>query len=109
MSSTKTYRLAATFVMDHHDRGCGENDRVIRRTKTHYIVEMDAEGYEDMLTDADYYWDARHEMDGLEMICRSARRVLDALIQQGPPEGHAIERRGYSYRVVPVSPAGAPA
>ena len=101
--STKTYRLAALFAMDHYDRGCGQNDRVIRETKTHYTVEMDADGFSDMLTDADYYWDMRSEMDGLEGIYRSAKRVLDALLQQGPPPGYVITRRGYSYRVDPVT------
>lgn len=103
--STKIYKLAALFAMDHHDRGCGETDRIVRQTKLHWFVEMDAAGYEDMLTDADYYHDMRHEMDGLEGICRSAKRVLDALLEQGPPEGFAIERRGHSFHVVPMQAA----
>lgn len=103
MNATKTYRIAALFAMDHYDRGCGETDRVIRQTKNHYTVEMDAAGFSDMLTDADYYWEFRGEMDGVQGICRSAKRVLDALLEQGPPPGYVITKRGdCSYRVVPT-------
>jgi hypothetical protein len=99
---TKAYRLAALFTMDHHDRGCGVTDKVLRRGKHTVIVEMDGEGYSDMLTDADYYWDMRDEMDGLEGIVRSAKRVLDVLLREGPPPGYTVTRHRHSYRVVPI-------
>ena len=101
--STKTYTLAWTFVMDHWDRGCGQTDIEVKRTANRVTVTLDAEGYSDMLTDADYYWDMREEMDGLESIVRSAKRVLDVLLKQGPPEGYVVTRRGYSYRVDPIA------
>jgi hypothetical protein len=105
--TTKTYTLASTFADDHWERGCGETDIEVKRTANRVTVELDAEGYSDMLTDADYYWDMRSEMDGLEGIVRSAKRVLDALLQAGPPEGYVVTRRGYSYRVDLITPVPA--
>lgn len=99
---TKTYRLARTFCEDHWDRGCGETDKVLREMKRIVEVELDIDGFRDMLSDADYYWDLRTEMGGDE-LCRSAKCVLDALEKAGPPEGYAIERRGFSVRVVEVA------
>lgn len=85
--ATKTYRLARKFCEDHWERDCGETDNVLRVTERFVTVEMDAEGYEDMLSDADYYWSCRNMFDhGYSDIIGSARRVLDALRKQGPPE-----------------------
>jgi len=97
---TRTYTLAALFCDDHYDRGCGQTDVVVKRTATRLTVTMDVEGYRDMLSDADYYWDCRSEMDGLEGIYRSAKRVLDVLLREGPPAGYRLEKRGYNYYVV---------
>lgn len=104
---TKEYRLPPTFAMDHYDRGCGENDGIIKTNARVFIVEMDADGFRDMLTDADYYHDMRSEMDGLESICRSAKRALESLLEQGPPPGYMITRQRYSYAVVPSNENGA--
>jgi len=94
--NTKTYRLARTFSQDHWDRDCGDTDNVLRATDRLVWVEMDVDGYRDMLTDADYYWDLRGEMEMAE-LARSAKCVLDALVKAGPPEGYAVER--YEERV----------
>jgi len=104
--TTKTYTLAATFADDHWERECGLTDLVVKRTKNRVTVVMDAEGYSDMLSDADYYWDMRDET-GADSLSRSAKRVLDALLQAGPPEGYVVTRRGYSYRVDPITPVPA--
>lgn len=84
---TKVYRLPRRFAMDHWHRDCGRNDEIIRETKTHLYVEMDAEGYGDMESDADYYADAGSEMgrDYAGLIA-SARATLAALRKQGAPE-----------------------
>lgn len=100
--STAIYRIAATFADDHWERDCGATDVEIKRDKRTVTVVMDAEGYADMLSDADYYWDMRSET-GMDSLSRSAKRVMDALLQAGPPAGYAVERRGYSYRVVEVT------
>ena len=99
---TKTYRLARTFCEDHWDRGCGETDKVLREMTRLVEVELDIDGFRDMLSDADYYWDLRGEM-GMADLARSAKCVLDALEKVGPPEGYAIERSGFSVRVVEVA------
>lgn len=96
----KTYKLAPIFTMDHHDRGCGQTDEVKLQTKTYWAVEMDVDGYRDMLTDAAYYVEFQDEMDGLESICRSAARVLEVLVEQGPPSGYELVGFGGDYKVV---------
>ena len=106
MNATKTYTLAWLFVMDHWDRQCGETDVKVKQSGNRVTVSMDADGYRDMLTDADYYLVMRDEMDGLEGIVRSAKRVMDALLKAGPPDGYVVTRRGYSYCVDPIQSAG---
>ena len=85
--ATKTYRLARKFCDDHWDRGCGETDNVLRVTERFVTVALDAEGYADMLSDADYYWSCRDQFDpAYRDIIASASRVLDALRKAGAPE-----------------------
>lgn len=96
--STKDYRIAKVFAQDHWERDCGRTDEVLSENKVWYTVRMDADGYSDMLTDADYYCDpyVAREM-GMASLAQSAQRVRDALLKQGPPDGYAVERRGLSY------------
>lgn len=82
---TQVYRIATTFAIDHWERACGWNDVVIKVTKKGVTVEMDSDGYSDMLSDAEYYWEMRDEMS-LDSLCQSAKRVMDALVKAGPPE-----------------------
>lgn len=83
----KEYRIGKVFAQDHWDRGCGENDVIVRENGVFYIVRLDEAGYKDMLTDADYYWDMRKEMSewGGGDLCKAAKRTYDALVKQGPP------------------------
>ena len=86
MNTTKTYRLARTFCEDHWYRGCGDTDTIVSESNPFVVVEMDAAGYADMLSDADYYWTCRDQFDSdYRNLCASARRVRDALIKAGPP------------------------
>lgn len=106
MKTTKNYALAPLFVDDHWDRDRGESDKEISRGKYRLVVELDVEGYRDLLSDADYYWDMHDEPylreDGLDGLVRSAKRVLDVLLREGPPDGYRVERRGFSYAVIPM-------
>ena len=99
VTTRKTYKLAPIFTMDHHDRGCGQTDEVKLQTKTYWAVEMDIDGYRDMLTDAAYYVEFQDEMEGLESICRSAGRVLEVLVEEGPPDGYELVGVGGDYIV----------
>jgi len=84
--TTKIYRLPKKFADDHWGRECGETDRIVRETKTHYYVEMDMEGYRDMLSDADYYRDfARYEGFEWGPLAASAKATYDALHKAGAP------------------------
>ena len=93
--SHKSYRVAPKFVWDHWARDCGEND--VLRTEGKYVltVWLDQEGWDDMLSDADYYWDCRDEIIAgvpysyMRTLCDSAKRVADALRKQGRPDGGA--------------------
>jgi hypothetical protein len=84
--STKTYTVPATFYLDHIGRGCGETGKIIKETKTRVTVELDAEAFKDLLSDADYYWDCRSDMDMCRpAIINSAKRTLDVLSKAGAP------------------------
>jgi hypothetical protein len=84
--TTKIYRLPKKFADDHWDRDCGETDRTVRETKAHYYVEMDMEGYRDMLSDADYYRDFdRYEGFEWAPLASSARATYAALKKAGAP------------------------
>ena len=87
MTTRKIYKVPAKFYMDHHDRDCGETDIIIKQGKNVVIVEMDYEGYHDLLSDADYYWDCRDEFaDGYDGVIASAKRTMIALAKQPAPE-----------------------
>ena len=81
----KVYKVPALFYLDHRDRNCGENDTIIKQSKNIIIVEMDYEGYQDLLSDADYYWECRDQFDGYGSITASAKRTLAALAKQEAP------------------------
>lgn len=88
MSDTAIYRLSKCFADDHWSRGCGETDEIVRETKSHYYVKMDAGGYSDMLSDADYYCFMPGDFLEAHMFIgfiASARATLAALRKQGPP------------------------
>ena len=85
--TTKTYRIARKFAEDHWDRGCGETDNILRVTERFVTVALDADGYKDMVSDAEYYWSCRDQFDAdYRDVCASASRVLDALRKSGAPE-----------------------
>jgi hypothetical protein len=85
---TKLYRIAPTFAVDHWERECGQTDVIVKATRKGFTVEMDSAGYADMLSDADYYWECRDEMEMPELAA-SAKRVMASLKKAGPPEGAA--------------------
>jgi len=86
--TTKTYKLPKRFADDHWSRDCGETDKIVRETSTHYIVEMDAEGYSDMLSDADLYSDHTHFDPPQDYfgLAQSAKATVKALTAAGEPE-----------------------
>ena len=50
-----TVTVPLTFFKDHLNRGCGETDKVIRETKTTFVVELDQEAWTDLYSDAEVY------------------------------------------------------
>lgn len=86
MATRQVYKVPATFYLDHAGRDCGETDIVIKQSKYVVTVEMDYEGYHDLLSDADYYWDCRDEFDVRDSIIASAKRTLESLAKQPAPE-----------------------
>lgn len=87
---TKLYRIAPTFAVDHWERACGHTDVIVKSSRKGITVEMDAEGYADMLSDADYYWECRDEMEMPELAA-SAKRVMASLKKAGPPVAEVAE------------------
>ena len=87
---TKVYRIARTFAEDHWGRDLGNNDHVIKVTRTQVVVEMDDEGYSDMLSDAEHYACDGGGFDSeYRYLMQSAQRVAAALIKAGAPEVQA--------------------
>jgi len=82
---TKTYIVPAKFYFDHIDRDCGKTDKIINKKRNRVVVELDQDGYEDLLSDADYYWYCRDEMD--LALCKSAKRTMEILQLVGAPNG----------------------
>lgn len=101
-TATKEYRLPPTFARDHWERACGVDDVIISASSRAYVVEMDVAGYRDMLSDAEYYWECRSEMQ-MPGLTKSAKRVLEILVAVGPPAGYTVERVGHDYRVNPAA------
>jgi uncharacterized iron-regulated protein len=87
----KVYSVPTIFYDDHEGRDCGLTDKVIKRGKLITVVEMDYAGYQDLLTDADYYWDCRTEMDMVsKKIIRSAFSTLQSLQKQSAPQRNKV-------------------
>lgn len=84
--ASKVYTVPATFYLDHLGRDCGQTGKIIRETQTRITVELDDEAYKDLFSDADYYWDCRHDLDMCRpAIIQSAKRTLDVLTSMGAP------------------------
>lgn len=84
------YKVPAKFYEDHENRDCGLTDKVIKRNQLTVIVEMDYAGYQDLLTDADYYWSCRDSFDMVGRgLIQSARSTLSSLARQHAPKAHS--------------------
>jgi len=86
MNKPETFPAVITigklFVEDHWDRECGLTDKVIRETKKTITVELDEDGWVDLYSDADYYFNMITGYDpeeGLIPLGRAAKRVIDKM------------------------------
>lgn len=88
MSARATYRVPRSFADDHFARECSKTSKIIDVDGNNYIVEMDADGWGDMESDADYYVSMGTRELGREYfgLVSSARIALHRLRDQGPPE-----------------------
>lgn len=87
----KTYRLPPRFYYDHISRDLPETgvSTKLRGSTAHtLLVEMDASAYADLLSDADYYSEGSQFDPPLPGLVRSAKATVEALRQQGPPDGN---------------------
>lgn len=102
----RTYTVPAAFYADHVERGCGESDRVVKTTSRTVTVELDAAGYIDLRSDADYYANPATSRDMAECggfgaygLARSAAATLrrldaDPFTEAELVAGHAeLQRR----------------
>ena len=80
----RTYKVPALFYCDHADRSCGYTDKIINRGSKIITVELDYAGYNDLLSDADYYWECREDFE-MPALCASAKRTLNSLAKQEAP------------------------
>ena len=86
------YLIASGFAYDHWARDLGEGDIIAPAVHTKGVhahrvgVYLDAAGYDDMLSDAQYYADMRGELTGdAKWLADSAARVVKALLKRGAP------------------------
>lgn len=91
--ATKTYRLSPMFCNDHWSRDCGQTDKTVKEGKYCVYVQLDADGYADMLSDAELYSDHTHfdPPEDFYKLAQSAKRVVKVLKQEGPPEAAPAE------------------
>lgn len=89
----RRYRLAPNFVNDHWARALPEDpaavsDRVVE-TRNSILVELDERGYDELLSDANYYAtqmvSAGFNDPYARALCRSAARVAAKLVIEGRP------------------------
>ncbi len=82
------YRLPHYFYGDHVSRDLPAG-WIVRETKKHVFVELTTLDYNELLSDADFYWDQRQAfMDsdpGSLGLVTSARATATALRKQGAP------------------------
>ncbi len=81
----KNYRIPKRFYFDHVARGLATG-KIIRQTKTHVIIELDAASMLELLDDARFYADASYivEMMGREYLglSKSALSTVKVLERQ---------------------------
>jgi len=51
----RVIKIPQRFYQDHLYRECGQSGVIVQETKTHYVVELDQEAWDDLYSDADYY------------------------------------------------------
>ena len=82
----KLYVLPKRFYDDHRLRDCGRTGVVLESFTNTIVVQLDNAAFEDLRTDADYYWSCRDQFDSdYKSLCRSAKRTLDYLANVGAP------------------------
>lgn len=92
--ASKIYTISRVFAEDHWGRECGKSDVVIRGNKRTVRVLLDDDGYSDMLSDAEYYYDCRADFEeGYKDVIQSARRVMNTLKKVGPPVGEVPDKK----------------
>lgn len=85
-----TYRLPPAFYEDHCARDLPAGT-VVRTTKRSVYVELDADDYAELLSDARHYADRASGFDGLLGLRSSARATVNALVALGAPEDEHAE------------------
>jgi len=85
------YRIGKVFYDDHVYRECGQTGEVIEELKNQYVVSLDLEALNDLVSDASYYASANGFIPGLGNLHAAARRTLKALRKQGPPSGYRFK------------------
>lgn len=87
-AETKVYRVAASFFGDHQTRDLFIG-RVVRTMARTVDVELDAEGFEALRSDAVFYAEEMRDPENVDAetaaTSRSAERVVKALDKVGPP------------------------
>jgi len=77
--NTVTLRIPRSFYDDHINRDCGQTGRIVHQTKALYTVELDAEAFEDLRSDAEYYSDTSSFGFEYQGLCASAAATLRRL------------------------------
>lgn len=86
----RTIEIPRRFYDDHRFRECGQSGVIVKRTSTHYIVELDQEAWDDLYSDADYYGMDNPDEDlwmNYRGVVLSARTTLKVMKQHLEKEG----------------------
>jgi hypothetical protein len=87
-----TYKVTKAFYNDHLYRECGNAENIVKETKSHYVLELTSETFEDLLSDCAYYADpdvAKEMWNDHRGVVLSARSTLKVLRTLGAPEAKA--------------------
>jgi hypothetical protein len=83
MANDTTIKITVprSFVIDHIERDLAPESIVTRETKTTLEIEVTPDQLQELESDARYYYEMRHGMDG-DPACRRALTLLRSLAKK---------------------------
>lgn len=80
----RTVKIPPVFYFDHLARECGKSGVIVKSMKSYLIVDLDEVAFEDLRSDASYYYECADQFDppmrGLAASAKATLRALEAVI-----------------------------